>query len=289
MDIPLDVEVFCSDGACGRSTAIIINPVSQEVTHVVVATQEMLHSEYLVPVTLIEESDADRIQLRCRRNTLAAMEPFHKVKFVRLDDLEKADRPPAKIPEAHMTYAWLWPYITSRGDYGTYVNVEQIPHDELAVHRGAHVEATDGRIGQVDEFVINPTYDYAINFNEDGYGVVEKNELKGMIDTTGKVILPLKYETIYCNISKDGYFCGVYPSSEVTSLANARKDYFDADLNLIPLENVKYLMGAKNGNRIAFSNMEGKLGFMDRNYHIVIPPLFAKVKTFSEGFAWVRH
>ncbi|MDG1914328.1 MAG: WG repeat-containing protein [Crocinitomix sp.] len=146
-----------------------------------------------------------------------------------------------------------------------------------------------GWINFKDEFVINPTYDYAINFNEDGYGVVEKNELKGMIDTTGKVILPLKYETIYCNISKDGYFCGVYPSSEVTSLANARKDYFDADLNLIPLENVKYLMGAKNGNRIAFSNMEGKLGFMDRNYHIVIPPLFAKVKTFSEGFAWVRH
>jgi hypothetical protein len=146
-----------------------------------------------------------------------------------------------------------------------------------------------GWINFKDEFVINPTYDYAINFNEDGYGVVEKNELKGMIDTTGKVILPLKYETIYCNISKDGYFCGVYPSSEVTSLANARKDYFDADLNLIPMENVKYLMGAKNGNRIAFANLEGKMGYMDRNYQTVIPPLFAKVKTFSEGLAWVRH
>ncbi|MEJ2747190.1 MAG: hypothetical protein P8183_04640, partial [Anaerolineae bacterium] len=98
MDIPLDVEVFCSDGACGRSTAVVINPVSQEITHVVVATQEMLHSEYLVPVTLIEGSETDCIQLSCRRNTLAAMEPFHKVKFVRLEDLEQSDRPPANIP-----------------------------------------------------------------------------------------------------------------------------------------------------------------------------------------------
>jgi sporulation protein YlmC with PRC-barrel domain len=88
------------------------------------------------------------------------MDPFHKIKFVKMHDLEESDRPPANIPEAHMSYAWLWPYITARGDYGTYVNVEQIPHDELAVHRGAHVEAVDGRIGQVDEFVINPENDH---------------------------------------------------------------------------------------------------------------------------------
>lgn len=146
-----------------------------------------------------------------------------------------------------------------------------------------------GWVNSQDEFVINPIYDYAINFNEDGYAVVEKNDLKGMIDSSGKVILPLKYETIYCNISKDGYFCGVYPSTGGTSLANAKKDYFDADLNIIPLENVKYLMGADKGNRIAFANASGKMGYMDRKYQIVIPPLFAKVKTFSEGLSWVRH
>ena len=90
MDIPLDVEVFCTDGPCGRSTAVVINPVSLEVTHVVVATEEMLHSEYLIPVTLIEGSQTDCIQLNCRRNTMATLEPFHKVKFVRLHDLDEA-------------------------------------------------------------------------------------------------------------------------------------------------------------------------------------------------------
>ncbi len=146
-----------------------------------------------------------------------------------------------------------------------------------------------GWINFKDEFVVDPIYDHAINFNEDGYAVVEQDGLKGMMDTTGKMVLPMKYETIYCDISEDGYFCGVYPSKQVTSLANAEKDYFDANLNKISLENVKYLMGAKNGNRIVFANLEGKKGYMDRNYQIVIPPLFTKAKTFHEGLAWVRH
>ncbi|MGD8585425.1 MAG: PRC-barrel domain-containing protein [Chloroflexota bacterium] len=159
MDIPLDAEVLCSDGSCGRSTAIIINPISREVTHIAVATHEMLHSEYLVPVTLIMESQPNQIKLRCRRNELATLDPFHRVRFVSLDDLDESDKASTDVPEAQLSSAWLWPYITAEGGYGTYVNVEQIPHSELAIHRGAQVEATDGHIGQVDEFIINPEND----------------------------------------------------------------------------------------------------------------------------------
>ncbi|MCB9419882.1 MAG: hypothetical protein H6667_08765 [Ardenticatenaceae bacterium] len=199
MDIPLDVEVFCSDGSCGRSTAVIVNPVSREITHVVVATQEMLHSEYLVPVELIEGGETDSILLSCRRNTLATMEPFHKVKFVRLSDLEEGDRPPAKIPEAHLSYAWLWPYITAEGGYGAYVNVEQIPHNELAVYRGAHVEAVDGRIGQIDEFIINPQNDHITHL------VLREGHLWGQKDIMVPVsaIERVEPDVVYLKLNKD--------------------------------------------------------------------------------------
>jgi sporulation protein YlmC with PRC-barrel domain len=119
----------------------------------------MLHSEYLVPVTLIMESQPNQIKLRCRRNELATLDPFHRVRFVSLDDLDESDKASTDVPEAQLSSAWLWPYITAEGGYGTYVNVEQIPHSELAIHRGAQVEATDGHIGQVDEFIINPEND----------------------------------------------------------------------------------------------------------------------------------
>jgi sporulation protein YlmC with PRC-barrel domain len=199
MDIPLDVDVFCSDGPCGHSTAIIVNPISQEVTHIAVATQEMLHSEYLVPVTLIEESKPNRIQLRCRRSTLATLEPFHKVKFVSLNDLEESDRPPTELPEAQLSSAWLWPYITAEGGYGTYVNVEQIPHEELAVHRGAHVEATDGHVGQVDEFIVNPENDHITHL------VLREGHLWGQKD----IMIPISEiervgtDVVYLKLDKD--------------------------------------------------------------------------------------
>lgn len=199
MDIPLDADVFCSDGLCGRSIAVVLNPISQEATHIVVATKELLHSEYLVPVTLIETSKPNRIQLRCRRDKLATLDPFHKVKFVRLSDLEESDRPPTDIPEAQLSSAWLWPYITAEGGYGTYVNVEQLPHDELAVHRGANVEATDGHVGQVDEFIINPENDHITHL------VLREGHLWGQKDIMVPIseIEHVETDVVYLKLDKD--------------------------------------------------------------------------------------
>jgi sporulation protein YlmC with PRC-barrel domain len=48
------------------------------------------------------------------------------------------------------------PYVTSeRTVYKALVN-QQIPPGELAVRRGTLVEATDGYVGKVDQFVVNP-------------------------------------------------------------------------------------------------------------------------------------
>lgn len=199
MDIPLDVDVFCIEGLCGRSTAVIVNPISREVTHIAIATREMLHTEYLVPVTLIEDSKPDRIQLRCRRNTLAALDPFHKFKFVRLSDLEESDRPPTELSEVQLSSAWLWPYVTAEGGYGTYVNVEQIPHDELAVHRSAIVEAIDGKVGQVDEFIINPENDHITHL------VLREGHLWGQKDIMVPVsaIERVEADVVYLKLDKD--------------------------------------------------------------------------------------
>ena len=36
MEIPLNAQVECTDGICGRSVYVLINPVIDNVTHVVV-------------------------------------------------------------------------------------------------------------------------------------------------------------------------------------------------------------------------------------------------------------
>jgi sporulation protein YlmC with PRC-barrel domain len=151
MDIPLNVEVRCVDGACGKSTAIIVDPKTQQVTHVVV---EADGTRYLVPVEALAGSTSDQIQLRWTREELSAAARFEKVA---LDEDGATPLEVLAMPGASMA----WPYGMD-GDYmleaaaAAYMPVEQIPSGERAIHSGAYVEATDGGVGQVEEFLIDP-------------------------------------------------------------------------------------------------------------------------------------
>ena len=150
MDIPLDVEVFCADGACGRSIAVIVDPKTEQVTHFVARSDG---SEYLVPIAAVAESSPTRIQLRWNREKLAQAESF--LKKMPADEAQLAI-----LAAEAMTPSMLTPYTAAdaafiAGTLAVTLRDEQVPQNELALHRGARVEATDGGVGQVDEFLID--------------------------------------------------------------------------------------------------------------------------------------
>jgi len=157
MDIPIDVEVLCTDGPGGHSSAIVLNPVTKEVTHLAVRTKGFLSDEYLVPVGLIAESTPERISLSCSRAELAKCPPFEKTVLIGVDG--------AEVGSSDADFALSASYASMPG--GEYpgpmlpptLQEEQLPEGELSIHPGASVEATDGRVGQVHEFVIDPTND----------------------------------------------------------------------------------------------------------------------------------
>ncbi|MEW5961654.1 MAG: hypothetical protein AB1801_28385, partial [Chloroflexota bacterium] len=59
----LDVDVHCTDGHCGRSTHIIINPVTEQVSHFVVKEKQPPSVERLVSVKLVANTAAEVIFL----------------------------------------------------------------------------------------------------------------------------------------------------------------------------------------------------------------------------------
>jgi sporulation protein YlmC with PRC-barrel domain len=154
MEIPLQAQVECTDGVCGRSAYMLINPVIDKVTHLVVR-EDASNTEYIVPVDLMDETIAGIIRLRCSKAELEKMPPFVKTTFI-----EK------KVPNKKFNYPgglyggegyFYLPYVTSAEEtVQVPVEHEQIPGGELTVRRGTRVEATDGYIGKVDEFVVNP-------------------------------------------------------------------------------------------------------------------------------------
>jgi sporulation protein YlmC with PRC-barrel domain len=157
MEISLNAKVSCADGLIGETVRVIVNPVTGDITHVTVRPGGMGESEHLVPIVAISESSAGEMVLNVSKNQFFLYPVFDSYRFL---DLEEANVDPEEldtIPEAHKaTGHAFWPFVTAEGHLSTYVDVQQIPHDELAIHRGASVEATNGRVGEVAELVINP-------------------------------------------------------------------------------------------------------------------------------------
>jgi sporulation protein YlmC with PRC-barrel domain len=196
MDIPIDVEVVCTDGPGGHSSAIVLNPLTKEITHLAVRTKGFLSDEYLVPVELIAESAAERISLSCSRAELAQCQPFEKTVFIGAEG--------AELGVSDTDFALTASYASMPG--GEYpgpmfpptLQEEQLPEGELSIHPGASVEATDGRVGQVHEFVIDPTNDRVTHL------VLREGHLWGKKDVTIPLdqIDRIEEDVIYLKLDK---------------------------------------------------------------------------------------
>jgi sporulation protein YlmC with PRC-barrel domain len=189
MDIPLNVDVQCADGQCGRSTYVVVNPVTRKVTHVVVEERAFPHTEYLVPLELIAESTPTLIRLSCAARDLIALDPFIDFEFVPGEPYFDYDYAGEEM--------FMWPYALP--DVGEVLEeYERIPPGELAVRRGARVEATDGHVGRVDEFLVDPESEHITHL------ILREGHLWGQKDVTIPVsqIDRIEEDIVYLKLDK---------------------------------------------------------------------------------------
>jgi sporulation protein YlmC with PRC-barrel domain len=92
----------------------------------------------------------------------------------------------------------VWPYHIPELDTTIPVTHQRIPHGELAVHRGARVEATDGHVGRVDEFLVDPVDTHITHL------VLREGHLWGQKDVTIPVshIDRIEEDTVYLKLDK---------------------------------------------------------------------------------------
>lgn len=186
-DVPLNAKVRCTDGFAGRSSYVIIEPTTDQVTHLVVRRNGLRHCEHLVPIGLVEETTPDTIRLRCTKNELAMMKPFIQRRFIR------HERP--RFDQG--TYL-PHPQIIPKEMIMVEVEFARIPKGELAVHRGADVYATDGRVGRVDEFLVDPSDNHVAHL------VLREGHLWNQWDVTIPIsaIDRVEKETVYLKLDK---------------------------------------------------------------------------------------
>ena len=193
MEIPVQAQVECTNGLFGRSVYVLINPVTDKVTHLVVK-EDVSDTEYIVPVEVVTETIANTIRLNCTKAKLKKMRRFIKTTYIE----EKMPYISYGAGMYDMGAYYYTPYVTPDLTVQVPVEHQQIPSGELAVHRGTRVEATDGHVGHVDEFVVNPKNSHITHL------VMREGHLWGKKD----VIIPLSAmgdthnDTVFLKIDK---------------------------------------------------------------------------------------
>jgi sporulation protein YlmC with PRC-barrel domain len=152
MDIPIDARVSCYDGDVGKSSYIIVDLVTEQVTHFVVKTDHPSR-QFVVPIEKIRDTDRTVILLDCHKEDVYQLPLFDESHFHGYDDYN--DAPPVPSPGMAESYTLYQPYRTAEStteeDAAAYSSGV-----EVAVKKGADVLATDARVGKVDELVIDP-------------------------------------------------------------------------------------------------------------------------------------
>lgn len=146
VNIPLDAVVECTDGEYGQSVRVVLNPVTRQVTAVVVRRKGHAADERVVPLRHVTRTTAKRIVLNCSISDVAAMRPLFEHEFV------PVEHPTYDMYGPQLAEPFVAPMTTDQLD----VMHENISREDFTMVRGASVMATDGKVGEVDEFVVDP-------------------------------------------------------------------------------------------------------------------------------------
>ena len=146
MDIPINAKVYCQDKMYGYTQAVLLDPVRDVITHLVVKERKGPHTERLVPVDMIDASLTDNIHLKLNERRLQSLTPLFDVEYIQTTV-------PHYVEVSDMSY-YMEPIVV-REKRIIKEKISHVPTNELAINRGTLVYSADGyAIGKVDEFIV---------------------------------------------------------------------------------------------------------------------------------------
>jgi sporulation protein YlmC with PRC-barrel domain len=152
----------CIDGECGVLTRVVIDPLTNEVTHLVIQPKHAGAESKLVALDLLDPSAGEQPHLKCSLAHFAALPAAEQTDFIPGNSGH-----PGYTPDQAMS----WPYygigmgrgfggLSPGADSGAGISpqertYESVPAGEIDIHRGDTVHATDADIGRVQGLVIS--------------------------------------------------------------------------------------------------------------------------------------
>lgn len=137
-----------------------------------------------------------------------------------------------------------------------------------------------GYINDKGQFIINPIYEIAYDFNTNGLAVVGEKGKFGLINKNGKYIL----KSIYDSISDFNEDRAVFILDNYMGVINEKGE-------IITDEKYNFIGDYKGGRAVigvTYNSSGYKYGYIDLEGNIIIPPIYLDASNFKEGLALVK-
>jgi uncharacterized protein YrrD len=173
MELKEGTSVFTASGEeVGKINRFVLNPTTNEVTHIVVQKGWLLPEDKVVPLQMVNASTEDRVVLNEDIGDFDELPPFEETHYVELteDDTSLAERPPYRSAPAYYLYppAGYIGYPTyGLGYYGwpPVETVQNIPGNTVPLKEGSNVISSDDEhVGDVERLFVDPDSNRATHF-----------------------------------------------------------------------------------------------------------------------------
>jgi hypothetical protein len=147
VDVPIEASVRCTDGRAGLSEAVIVDPNTDVVTHVVVREPWPSRARRLVPTAMIGSTSDREIVLTIGQAELHRLDSFVGTETMKPVGQERYGAPSSAANPGPTESDTI--ELEPR-----YVRVENVPEGEVRIDAHAEVDATDGIVGHVGGFLL---------------------------------------------------------------------------------------------------------------------------------------
>jgi uncharacterized membrane protein/sporulation protein YlmC with PRC-barrel domain len=226
MDFPINVDVYCTDGKFGKTTALIVDPTTEKVSFIAVSDPERIYTEYLVPISGIANVDESKIELSYSKAEVEKLEKFSEADFL-------------DIP--------YYGYGSLDGMSDMAANIyrkENDPKGFVAVSKGMAVEATDGFVGNVDELVIDPKTGVVTHL------VMHTGHIWGSAEVSIPVYQIKEIDSLTVYLDRDKASIETLPAVQI------RRHYSRKEINQLEIEILIWIFKAQNQAKNAIEHLK---------------------------------
>jgi uncharacterized protein YrrD len=175
MELKEGMSVFTPNGEeIGKINRFIVDPVTNEITHLVIEKGKLFSEDKVLPFRMIRPSE-ERVVLKEATGDLQKLPPFEEKYFVRADDPEDASLTGNNTHTQRNIFTYFWypsnvntgfPAYELENPSVTPVEIRRnIPENTVSLKEGSHVISSDGKhVGDVERFVVQPGSNQVTDF-----------------------------------------------------------------------------------------------------------------------------